>query len=238
MKVVIPLAGPDLVHPEFGLKPLHDLRGVPLLRAALEGRPWRIRGEVVDSDLIFVLREGEDLLPLRAFITAAYPGARIVTLTHVTGGALFSCMAGAAAFAGDAEPLCIDLADILYEWPGYAPEALWAGDVSAVAPIFESSDPAFSYLRFENGQVVEAAEKQAISTSASVGTYLFADLGTMLRASAHIFEQSERWTRGGVHFVCPILNGVLAQGRRVSAPYVTSVVPVSSLFHPSGDAAA
>ena len=35
----------------------------------------------------------------------------------------------------------------------------------------------------------------------------------------------------GLHFVCPMVNGVVASGLRVAAPAVADANPVSKMFH-------
>src|SRR5262249_8547387 len=88
--------------------------------------------------------------------------------------------------------------------------------VGAVALVFESTNPAYSYLRTDSvGKVVEAAEKRVISQRASAGTYFFDRAATYLEALAHNLRHLEQVTHRGLFFVCPLYNGGLARGRRV-----------------------
>ena len=99
-------------------------------------------------------------------------------------------------------------------------------------PCFESTDSCYSYLEFnELGDVVRTAEKQVISTTASAGTYLFRDLPTFLDATAYALRHGEKLRANGVHFVCPALNGVIAQGATVKPLSVKNVQPISKRFH-------
>ena len=162
MKCIVPLAGPDLIHPVHGLRPLLDYHGQPLLAAALESRPWR--AALQSSDFIFVVRAVEPLEVLTAYLAATWPGSRIIVLSDLTEGAMLTVMAG-LALAADDEPLIVDLADILFE-ADLSPTALLVGKVGCVVPCFASSDDCYSYLRSEDGRVVEAAEKRVISDAA------------------------------------------------------------------------
>lgn len=224
---LVPLAGPDLFHPEFGFRPLFPVEGRPLIEVALEGRSWRpmLRGE----DYVFVVREVAGVGRLVDFLTSRWLGCRVATVSALTGGALLSALAG-VALADPTRPLMIDLADILFvcEHDFAAP---WPAGLGAVTPCFPSEESCYSYIREEDGRVVEAAEKRVISDKASAGVYVFRDPGVFLAAAAHSLANRERLAYRGVLFVCPAMNGVLAQGLDVAAPPVTDVRPVGKLFH-------
>jgi hypothetical protein len=230
VNVVVPLAGPDFIHPRFGVRPLFPVEGEPLILRALGGRPWIASGEVRGSDLIFVLRDLAEAAGVRALLADRYPGCRFVALSALTGGALLSAMAGAALVA-DGRRLCIDLVDILFDWPDWTPAAAWPERLGGLAPVFASDDPAYSYLDLEDGRMLRAAEKQVISAHASAGVYLFRDLGVFTAAAAHSLAHRETLAHKGVLFVCPALNGVAAQGLEVRAAPVGGVRPVGKLFH-------
>ncbi len=229
MKIIVPLAGPDVVHPRHGVRALYDVGGQPLVAAALEGRPWFRSGETNAQDVIFILREGEGRDELAGFLNGRYAGARQVTLSQLTAGAMYSVLAG-AALADPHQPLCVDLVDILYQWDDWAAARPLIAE-GGLVPVFDSEDPAYSYLRRENGQVVEAAEKRVISREASAGTYFFENSGLFLRAAAHSMAHADRLAFKGALFVCPMMNGVIAEGRRVHAAAVSQVQPVGKLFH-------
>ena len=230
MNVIVPLAGPDFIHPRFGVRPLFEVDGEPLILRALRGRPWIASGEVSGGDLIFVLRDLPEAGPVRALLSARYPDCRFVALSSLTGGALLSALAG-AALVNDARRVCIDLVDILFDWPSWIPAAQWPDAWGAAAPVFVSDDPAYSYLAMERGRVVRAAEKRVISDQASAGVYIFRDLGVLLAAAAHSVANRETLSHRGVLFVCPALNGVIDQGFQVHAAPVRDVQPVGKLFH-------
>ncbi len=228
MKCIIPLAGPDLYSAQRGLRPLHELPdGRALLVAALETRAWRPQME--GEDYIFVVREVAALQTLRNALHASWPGCQVVTISHPSEGALLSALAG-VALAANGAPLCIDLADILFKGPENF-WSDWAPEFGAATPCFISSDPAYSYLRFKGDHVVEAAEKRVISDYASAGVYFFRDSSIFLEAAAHSLRHREALSFKGALFVCPTMNGVLAQGLKVAAPLVQEPVPIGKMFH-------
>ena len=234
MQCVVPLAGPQLTHPQHGLIARYPVDGVPLLKRTLETRPWWNAGRLRADDLIFVLREGEECAEIRDTVTAWYPGCRLVTLSQLTKGALLSALAGAAMITKLDEPLIIDLADILYD-ADMDIEAQFAADpsVGALAPYFEADDACYSYFRFAtDGSVAFAAEKQVISHHASAGTYIFRSTGHFIAAAGRsLTETRSELAVGSALFVCPVLNSVVRQGARVMPIAARNIRSISKLFH-------
>lgn len=228
MKCIVPLAGPDLASDRYGLRPLIMIEGTPLLGFTVGRRAWAptLKGE----DYTFVVREVGGIETLIAFICGNWPGARIVKLPVVTGGALFSVLAG-LAYAESSRPLVIDLADIAFTGAGCLPEAKWPDGVGGIVPCFQSNEPAYSYIRRVAGEVVETAEKRVISNEASAGVYAFSTASTFLAAAAHSLNNREVLAHDGGLFVCPVMNGVLAQGLRVLAPDAGEVISISKTLH-------
>lgn len=242
MQVVIPLAGPDFDLPDGGVKAAIEIEDRPLLRRALEERIWWRRGQACDRDLVFVLKESP---ASRSFaeqrLTAWYPRARSVFLSDVTSGAALSALAGVALARDAAEPVCIDLVDIEYR-STFDPIAEFAGrsELGAAALTFSSQNAIYSYLRTDGeGRVVEAAEKRVISSRASAGTYFFASAAVYLAALAHNLASPAAVTHRGLFFVCPVLNGVIANGLEVALSDVDEVRDIKcdggGLEGPSGN---
>jgi hypothetical protein len=234
MQCVVPLAGPQLTHPEHGLIIKYPVDGVPLLKRTLETRPWWIAGRLRARDLVFVLREGNELPEIRDAVTDWFPNCRIVTLAHLTKGALLSVLAGAAAITALDEPLIVDLADILYD-ADIDIEELFAADAStgAIATHFDADDACYSYFTFAtDGSIAFAAEKKVISRHASAGTYIFRTPGHFIAAAGRsLVESRDELTVGRSVFVCPALNSVVRQGLRVLPVCARNVRSVSKLLH-------
>lgn len=226
---VVPLAGPDLIHPTLGPKPLFPLDGRPLIEVALGGRRWADALE--PADYVFVVRETVGAEHVIAHLAGAFPGCGIVRLPWLTDGALLSALAGAAVLPASAGPLIIDLADILFTGgPSVEDLRAWPHDLGGLVPWFPSDDPGYSYLRCAGDQVLEAAEKRRISDRASAGVYLFRDTGTFVAAAGHSLANRNALAHGGALFVCPAINGVLDAGLAVRAVQVTDVRSLSANF--------
>lgn len=224
-RVVVPLAGPDFEIDRDRVKAEFVLERQPLLRAALESRPWWQSGEVRDRDLTFVLR---DTPPSRRFaeeaLKAWYPAATQVFIGRYSHGAALSALAGIALTNDPDAVLCVDLVDILYT-SEFEPAATFAADpeLGGVCVIFPSQEPIYSYLREKDGRVIEAAEKRVISDQASAGTYFFRNTATYLQALAHNLSNADQVTYRGLFFVCPLMNGVIASGQRVTCSKTSDV---------------
>jgi len=80
MICIVPLAGPDLIHPEHGFRPLFPVEGRALIEVALEGRPWRQAGMLKDEDYVFVVRDVPKVAQLTAFLGERWPGSRVAAV--------------------------------------------------------------------------------------------------------------------------------------------------------------
>jgi len=229
---IVPLAGPDLVHPVHGLRPLFPVEGEPLLRRALTSRSWWISGLQRPENMVFVLPRRDEAETVSEACRAWFPGCRFVWLSDLTAGALLSAVAGTALAPLAGGPLCIDLADLLYELDTDTGECFSDPAVGAAVPCFTASDPCYSYLEMTaDRRVLRAREKQVISSTASAGTYIFRDGAVWFEAVAHSLRHADELSLRGVMFVCPAINGVIANGRTVMTLSATNVQPVGKLFH-------
>lgn len=103
-----------------------------------------------------------------------------------------------------------------------APNAMRPQDLGTAAgcvPVFHCGEPNMSFVRYGSGNdVIEIAEKQPISSWATVGLYGF-------RSAAHFAEHYREAYDGGrmqiVHgerYVAPIYGLMLSHGKRIVAP--------------------
>ena len=229
-QIIVPLAGPDFVDAKGQVKAEHVVDGKPLLRRALDSRPWA--NDVTPDKYVFIMFDRPETRSFaRDRIVQWYPGARIVFVSHYTRGAAISALAGMAAYSSPAEQIIVDLADILYV-SHLDPQAEFTAhpDCGGIALTFESNADIYSYLKCDaSGDVIEAAEKRVISSHASAGTYLFSDGPTLLRAIAHAIENEAEQAYNNLLYVCPLFNGVIAQGRKVRVSQVTNVIDLKTM---------
>jgi hypothetical protein len=222
MEVVVPLAGPDFIKPDGSLKALTPIAGQPLLRYVLKARPW---AEVVEG-YTFILKDGTESRRFAAdYLTQWFPRAKNIFLPVFTRGSACSALAGVSCQFNPHTPLIFDLADIHYH-TALNIEARFARNpqCGGIALTFTSSSPLYSYLRCDkSGKVVEAAEKKVIATQASAGTYIFRDSSTYLLALAHAFANESDQVYNNLFYICPLFNGVIAQGMEVELECVSDI---------------
>ena len=227
--VIVPLAGPDFISPLGKIKGLTPILGQPLLRHALDSRPWASQV----SSYTFVLKDTDESRSFaHVFLRNWYPRCRIVFLTETARGAACSVLAGLAIQQSLNTPIVIDLADILYSSNVEVCDVfLRHPDCGALALVFESTNPSYSYLRTDmHDRVIEAAEKRVISKFASVGTYIFRDCPTYLRSLAYVFDFEATHSHNSLFYVCPLLNGVLSRGMEVRMVTAANVLDIKIHF--------
>ena len=188
MKCIVPLAGPDLFDSINGFRPLVLHGGIPILIQALNRRAWRRK--LRDDDFVFVVRDVAEIRTLKNALGFHWPGCRVVELSQLTQGALLTVVAG-LAMVGDDEPVIVDLADILFSEGPQDPAADLGLNVGAIVPVFRSTSSAYSYLRSENGAVVEAAEKTR-HQRCRVGRCLYVQGCRDIAGSNRTFDPSSR----------------------------------------------
>jgi hypothetical protein len=232
MYCIVPLAGPDFVHPTLGIKPLMPIDGEPLLRKVITSRPWWRSGDLQPSSLIFVLRDIPETTKVIEHLDNWFPGSQKVIISSLTSGALMSALAGISLIKDFTVPLCVDLVDILYETEELMLDRFQDNSVGGVVPYFTSNESCYSYFEINTkGFVIRAVEKQVISSYASAGTYWFRDAATYLNAVAFSLNHSSELSVRGILFVCPAMNSIISSGKQVVPIPVESVKPVSKIFH-------
>lgn len=212
--MIVPLAGPDFVRANGSIKALIPYHGQPLLKHALDSRPWASKG----MRYSFILHDCEEARQFsRDFLWRWYKECSIVYLSVYSRGAAISALAGLSSLDNFRQPLIIDLADIIYKADINVEKSFQnAPALGGIALAFESCNPKYSYLAIDgNGRVLEAAEKKVISSQASAGTYLFRSSSVFLKALAHAIENECSQTYNNLFYVCPLFNGVIAQGMQV-----------------------
>ena len=231
MKCIIPLAGSDIYTEEFGLKPAYEIDGEPLLVKAICSRYWY--GETLfEEDLIFVIRNIEQLDELISFLQSNFPKKRHVIIPEFTKGALMSVLAGAALVKDFTEPIVIDLVDILFS-SSVRPVKTFNEDesIKGIIPYFHSDNPKYSYLKLDDdSNVIVTREKEVISNYASAGVYFFNNLQTFLNAATFSINHFTKVAHNDLLFLCPSYNGIITKKNKVKAVKVDVQNEISLLF--------
>jgi len=224
---VIPLAGPDLEMKDGNFRPLYEVDGQPLIIRTLKSRNWYNE----DDNFIFVLRQVDGIDRLKSFLCSNFKNCQTVIMSDLTKGALLSCLSGLSLINNYNEPICVDLADIIYECD-FVPVQAFENDpeLYGIIPSFKSDNPKFSYLKIENNKIIETKEKAVISDNASSGTYFFKDLPSFLNSISWSLQNEDKVSFKNNLFLCPSYNFFISSGKKIENFEVRNVKPISSIF--------
>ena len=231
LKCIIPLAGPDIYIERYGLKPAYKIDGDPLLVKAIHSRSWY--GETLfEEDLIFIIRDFEQLDKLQNFLQYNFPKGKHVIIPELTKGALMSALSGAALIRDFSEPIVVDLVDILFVGD-LNPVKIFKEDenMTGIIPYFISENPKYSYLELSgNSNVIKTREKTVISKFASAGVYFFNNLQTFLNAATFSINHFTKVSHNDLLFLCPSYNGIITKPNKVKGIKVEVQNETSLLF--------
>ena len=228
---IVPLAGPDCYDDKWGIRPLYEFQGAPLVKTILSSREWIQSGEVTNERLIFVVREGEGVQQLRTELIRLFPNCNVVTLSVLTRGALLSALAGASVISNFSIPIVVDLVDMDYQ-SQFSPSQSFVNDsgLLGIVPYFESSSEKYSYITLQNGLVSAAVEKKKISNNASAGTYFFRNLSVFLKAATCVITSPGTYAYKDTLFLCPVFDPLAKLGKVIGTKVVMKQ-EVGLLFH-------
>jgi dTDP-glucose pyrophosphorylase len=231
MYCIVPLAGPDCYSAQYGIRPLIEINGKPLIEEVLSKRDWFQTGELLPKNLIFVLREDFSLPKLKDYLKQTFPGCKWVVVSQMTKGALLSAAAAVSLIENFHQPIAVDLADLIFE-STFSPTEAFGNDSSlcGIIPYFSSDNMKYSYLKMKDGKVLQTAEKQVISNNASAGVYFFRNFAFFLQAIAGTALQEEKYQYCGNLFLCPSFNALIPMGKVIGIE-VSILNEITLAFH-------
>jgi len=232
MYCIVPLAGPDFYSSLYGVKPLYEIDGEPLITKALHSRNWYRNGELKDDHMIFVLRNIVKTEKFEEYLHEKFRKSKTVKISDFTKGALLSALAATALIENFRQPIVVDLVDILYE-SDFSPTKVFEcnDSIYGILPYFQSTHEKYSYLELANDYVIRTVEKKVISKNASAGTYFFRDLATFLRSVEDSVMLESAYAVKSNLFLCPSFNRIIKDGKNVLAVKVREPEEISLKFH-------
>jgi len=169
----------------------------------------------VEGDFVFVISEADKRRHLDSVLKLFCPSCEIIVAKGETNGALCSVLLAVEHFGK--EDLLIANGDQLVNFDG----RIWIDDLrekkfDAGTVVFNSVHPRWSSVRLdENGYVIEASEKNPISTFATAGLYWFSDATNFFHKAARMIKSGEDIE--GSYYVCPVLNEYVLMNCKIGA---------------------
>lgn len=213
LNIVIPMAGAGSRFARAGFvlpKPLIPVHGVPMIRLVIEN----IRPRTPHRFIFIAQRAHDAAYGLIEMLVAWAPGCTVVLLDGLTDGAACTVLAARDDINTDA-PLMIANSD-QYVDIAVDPyvDALAARKLDGQIMTMQADDPKWSFAALDaNGLVTHVAEKQAISTHATVGIYNFARGQDFVAAAERMIARDLRVNNE--FYVAPVYNDMIAQGMRI-----------------------
>ena len=211
MNVLIPMAGAGSRFAEQGYtfpKPLIEVGNKPMIQVVVDNLN-------IQANYIFIVqKEHYEKYNLETVLNMVAPGCTIVQTEGMTEGAACTTLL-AKEYINNEEPLIIANSDQFVEWNSN--EVLYAFTTEGVDGgilCFNSTHPKWSYAKLdENGFVSEVAEKQPISTNATVGIYYWSRGSLYVNSAERMIKRDIR--TNNEFYVCPAFNELIEDGGKV-----------------------
>ena len=211
MNVLIPMAGAGSRFAEQGYtfpKPLIEVGNKPMIQVVVDNLN-------IQANYIFIVQKDHyEKYNLETVLNMVAPGCTIVQTEGITEGAACTTLL-AKEYINNEEPLIIANSDQFVEWNSN--EVLYAFTTEGVDGgilCFNSTHPKWSYAKLdENGFVSEVAEKQPISTNATVGIYYWSRGSLYVNSAERMIERNIR--TNNEFYVCPAYNELVEDGGKI-----------------------
>lgn len=211
LNVLIPMAGKGSRFSEKGYvfpKPLIEINGKPMIQIVVENIN-------IEANYIFiVLQEHIEKYNIDKMLKLIVPNCTIVVTDGITEGAASTTLL-AKQFINNDNPLVIANSDQYIEWnPREAMYNFTSKDIDGGILTFNSTHPKWSYAKTDdNGTVTEVAEKNPISTNATVGIYYWKAGKNYVTSAEEMIEKNIRVNNE--FYVCPVYNQAIEKSQKI-----------------------
>ena len=211
LNVLIPMAGRGSRFQERGYvfpKPLIEIKGKPMIQVVLENLN-------IEANYIFIVqKEHNENFNINQMLKIQKPNSIIYELDKVTEGAASTTLIAKESI-NNSSPLLICNSDQYVDWnPREVMYQFVNTDVDGGILTFESSHPKWSYAKIgENGFVSEVAEKNPISTNATVGVYYWKHGSDYVKYAEEMIDKNIRVNNE--FYVCPVYNQAIEDGKKI-----------------------
>lgn len=214
LTILIPMAGAGKRFNQAGYifpKPLISIHGKPMIQIVLDNIG------VIDANYIFVVqKEHYDSYNLKYLLNLLSPNCEIVLSNGLTDGAACTTLL-AEKFIDNDNNLLIINSDQFIEWGECSGKEFIFSMISQSLDggiiTFNSVHPKWSFVKLDNGLVVEVAEKKPISDIANCGIYWWRHGSDYIKYTKDMINKNIR--TNGEYFVAPVFNEFINNGGRI-----------------------
>lgn len=210
--IMIPACGNDQHFlANYWPKNVTEVNGKVMIQYAIENF-----SSFQDKNYIFILNKKEcDRFHTDNLVSILTEGnANIISLENQTGGALCTCLMAIDIINNDDELIIsnndqkfdCDLSDII--------QIFRRQDADCGLVCFESVHPRWSFVRAENENVIETAEKRPISKNAIAGLYYFKKGKNFVETAKKAILKGQQYD--GRYFISAAVNEMILLGKKVT----------------------
>ncbi|MET3598163.1 glycosyltransferase family 2 protein [Martelella mangrovi] len=212
LNIVVPMAGRGSRFADAGYKdpkPLIPVHGKPMIQVVVENLT-----PSVDHRFIFICQNGHIRdYGLENRLKGLAENVEIIGIDHVTEGQASTVLLAEALIDNDDPVMTVNSdqyidADI-DDYLGF----MERGGYDGLIMTMKADDPKWSFVREEDGKVVETAEKRVISDNAAVGIFNFRKGRDLVRASRKMIEDNVRIN--GEFYICPVYNYMISDKLKI-----------------------
>ncbi len=241
MYTIIPLAGPDFINKDLGIKPLFKIGSTTLIDKIIKSRSWIKNNEIPTKNIIFTLKDIKESNECEKYLKQKYLDCKIVKISSYAKGALMSSLAASSLIKDFSSPIIVDLIDIAFDFEEELTiDKIFKDDnIGAILPYFKSNNLSYSYADIKNNYVLETKEKKGWifnkdnckkEGNASAGVYFFKNLSIFLNSVSDSLQNFKEYNNNDNLFLCPAMNGVIKQDKKVLALKVNNIDSIGLKF--------
>jgi HAD superfamily hydrolase (TIGR01509 family) len=220
LNVVIPMAGAGSRFEQAGYtfpKPLIDVMGNPMIQMVVENLN-------IDATFTFIVQKSHrEKYNLDTLLNLITPNCNIVEVESVTEGAACTVLL-AKEFINNDSPMILANSDQWLDWDSN--EFMYKmneSDCDGGIVTFTATHPKWSFAKVnEYGYVTEVAEKNPISSIATVGVYYWKMGSDFVKYAEQMIQNDVRVN--GEFYVAPVFNEAIGDGKMIRTHHINRML--------------
>ena len=214
MNIIVPMAGAGSRFEKAGYtfpKPLIEVKGQPMIAKVVEN--LNLQGKYI----FLVQKAHYEKYDLENLLNLIAPGCEIVQIDGLTEGAACTVLKARALIDND-QPLLISNSDQWIKWNSFETISSFNNEDGGILT-FKSVHPKHSFAKVDgDGYVTEVAEKNPISSDATVGIYHWKRGSDFVKYADQMIANNVR--TNNEFYICPVYNEALKDGFKIKASLV------------------